>query len=224
MPQNADDLSLLYIFTGSFFLMFAYMLRSGWDGSLRGWGNRMEFEGIRALATTGVYELPERHAWDSPAARATLTGEPPLKHKPTPRRDSAAASASGHSATVDVEAPAPRPAPRTRRARPAAPAPPFASKAAEAAALGRAPPPPRSPKPPPPRGPPPPSALPSPGRAGGWGASQIRDEVAGHLARLPPAQAAPFRSRLAVAKTVDALADLNADVQDLVDVPVARRR
>ena len=66
MPQNADDLNLLYIFTGSFFLMFAYMLRSGWDGSLRGWGNRMDLEGVRALATTGVYELPERHAWDTP--------------------------------------------------------------------------------------------------------------------------------------------------------------
>ena len=84
--DEEGQLNLLYVFVSSLFLMFAWTLWHGWESSVSGWGVSMRMEQFVDLARTGRYEVPERHAWDSPAARATLSGYPPLKKKkPTPR-------------------------------------------------------------------------------------------------------------------------------------------
>ena len=81
--DEEGQLNLLYVFVSSLFLMFAWTLWHGWESSVSGWGVTMRVEQFVDLARTGRYEVPERHAWDSPAARAMLSGHP--KKKPKPR-------------------------------------------------------------------------------------------------------------------------------------------
>ena len=312
VTTEEDHLKILYIFTGSFFLMLAYALWTQHQNAVSGWGVSMPVESFVDLVRTGEYRVPERHARDSAAARATLSGRPPLKKKaPTPRAAtdrSAARDASDRDreerrrrkrkekllkeeAQYDIERPKPKPPKNPAPPPPGEPviagAPPFVSKADEmrsmsamlrngaspkpfsradvaTPAAGFAPqvpisddsgsddgaprlasaPPPRGPppptttkKPPPPAGPPPaakpkpkppPPAGPPP-KQGGWGHSQIRDEIVSHIGRLPAARRPAFERRLRDAKDdVDSLADLNADVQDdvqdCVAVPVVARR
>ena len=163
-------------------------------------GGALDWDGLRHLYRTGTYDVREREAWHSPAARATLTGIPPLKRaskqkrerqerkerrrrrreaRDTPRDDLEAGidvAAAGGS-WVDVE-----------RARRGAASSPWDS----------------------------PRATASGGESGGgWGPDQIADEIRAHIGRLDAGAQATYRRRLnAAGGDVDALADLNEAVQE----------
>ena len=89
-PSEAD-LYLLYGFaTAIVFLMgIVVVMRSRgrrmYDVEAR--GVALDWEGLRHLYRTGTYDVREREAWDSPAARATLTGIPPLKRASKQKRE-----------------------------------------------------------------------------------------------------------------------------------------
>ena len=201
-PSEAD-LYLLYGFaTAIVFLMgIVVVMRSRgrrmYDVEAR--GVSLDWDGLRHLYRTGTYDVREREAWDSPAARATLTGIPPLKRaskqkrekqerkerrrrrreaRDSPRDDLEAGidvAAAGGS-WVDVE--------RARRGQ----ASPWDS----------------------------PRATASGGESGGgWGPDQIADEIRAHIGRLDAGAQATFRRRLGAAGgDIDALADLNEAVQE----------
>ena len=205
MPRRGpseSDLYLLYGFaTAIVFLMgIVVVMRSRgrrmYDVEER--GVALDWEGLRHLYRTGTYDVREREAWDSPAARATLTGIPPLKRaskqkrekqerkerrrrrreaRDSPRDDLEAGidvAAAGGS-WVDVE--------RARRGQ----ASPWDSPRATATA----------------------------DTGGSWGPDRIADEIRAHIGRLDAGAQATFRRRLGAAGgDIDALADLNEAVQE----------
>ena len=89
-PSEAD-LYLLYGFASAivFLMGIVVVMRSRgrrmYDVEAR--GVALDWDGLRHLYRTGTYDVREREAWDSPAARATLTGIPPLKRASKQKRE-----------------------------------------------------------------------------------------------------------------------------------------
>ena len=81
-PSEAD-LYLLYGFASALVFLMGIIIvmrsrgRRMYDVEAR--GVALDWDGLKHLYRTGTYDVREREAWDSPAARATLTGIPPLK-------------------------------------------------------------------------------------------------------------------------------------------------
>ena len=181
-PSEAD-LYLLYGFASALVFLMGIIIvmrsrgRRMYDVEAR--GVALDWDGLKHLYRTGTYDVREREAWDSPAARATLTGIPPLKRaskqkrerqerkerrrrrreaRDTPRDDLEAGvdvAAAGGS-WVEVE--------RARRGA----ASPWDSPRATASAPDQ----------------------------NGWGPDQIADEIRAHIGRLDAGAQATFRRRL----------------------------
>ena len=114
---SASDLTLLYAFAGAIFGLM--VLSALWRGRSRTQYGRqgvaLDWQGLRHLAETGSYDLREREAWDSPVAKATFSGIPPLKPRPKRkkrrRRRTDDLEAGGPSPRDPPRAGAPPPAP-----------------------------------------------------------------------------------------------------------------
>ena len=90
-PSEAD-LYLLYGFASAlvFLMGIIIVMRSRGRrmyGDVEARGAALDWDGLKHLYRTGTYDVREREAWDSPAARATLTGIPPLKRASKQKRE-----------------------------------------------------------------------------------------------------------------------------------------
>ena len=89
-PSEAD-LYLLYGFASALVFLMGIIIvmrsrgRRMYDVEAR--GVALDWDGLKHLYRTGTYDVREREAWDSPAARATLTGIPPLKRASKQKRE-----------------------------------------------------------------------------------------------------------------------------------------
>ena len=201
-PSEAD-LYLLYGFASALVFLMGIIIvmrsrgRRMYDVEAR--GVALDWDGLKHLYRTGTYDVREREAWDSPAARATLTGIRRSKERQNKngRGRSGRRGEEGGARRGIRRGTTSRPASTSRR--PAGAGLRLSGRAAGRRRLGLA------------------------ARHGrrrirrgnGWGPDQIADEIRAHIGRLDAGAQATFRRRLGAAGgDIDALADLNEAVQE----------
>ena len=109
-----DHLTLLYVFTGFLFALLFWLLKHEAAATSTGWGVAIDLEGLKSFVSTGRYDVREREAWDSPTARATLTGAPPYKKREREKKPRGGRASRTFEARV-FDATRPRASSRRRR-------------------------------------------------------------------------------------------------------------